>query len=237
MEESLLILLISAASIGFFHTLLGPDHYIPFILLSKSRGWTNVKTMFVTVLCGLGHVGGSIVLGLLGVFFGWSLHSIEIFESSRGNIAAWLIIIFGAIYFIWGLFKAYHNKPHTHWHKHMDGSVHKHYHVHSREHQHVHEKAKGKNITPLILFIIFVFGPCEPLIPILIFPASEGSIAGLILVITAFSLSTVLTMSGIVYLSVSGLKLIQLGKLERFSHAIAGAFIFLSGIGIQFLGL
>jgi ABC-type nickel/cobalt efflux system permease component RcnA len=237
MEESLLILLVSAASIGFFHTLLGPDHYLPFILLSRSRGWTTVKTMFVTVLCGLGHVGGSIVLGLLGVFFGWSLNNIVIFESSRGNIAAWLLIIFGGIYLVWGLFKAYHNKPHTHWHKHMDGSVHKHLHDHSGEHKHIHEYAKGKSMTPWILFIIFVFGPCEPLIPILIFPASEGSLIGLILVITAFSLSTILTMTGIVYLSVSGLKLVQLGKLERFSHAIAGAFIFLSGIGIQFLGL
>ena len=237
MEESLLILLISAASIGFFHTLLGPDHYLPFILLSKSRGWTTVKTMFVTVLCGLGHVGGSIVLGLLGIFFGWSLNNIVIFESSRGNIAAWLLIIFGGIYLVWGLFKAYQNKPHTHWHRHMDGSVHKHLHDHSGEHKHIHEYAKGKSITPWILFIIFVFGPCEPLIPILIFPASEGSLIGLILVITAFSLSTILTMTGIVYISVSGLKLVQLGKLERFSHAIAGAFIFLSGIGIQFLGL
>ena len=237
MEESLLILLISAASIGFFHTLLGPDHYLPFILLSKSRGWTTVKTMFVTVLCGLGHVGGSIVLGLLGIFFGWSLNNIEIFESSRGNVAAWLLIIFGGTYLVWGLYKAYRNKPHTHWHKHVDGSVHRHLHDHSGEHKHIHENAKGKSITPWILFIIFVFGPCEPLIPILIFPASEGSLIGLILVITAFSLSTILTMTGIVYLSVSGLKLVQLGKLERFSHAIAGAFIFLSGIGIQFLGL
>ena len=76
MEESLLLLLISAASIGFFHTLLGPDHYLPFIMLSKSRNWSAVKTIFITVLCGIGHVGGSIILGLLGVFFGWSLYSL-----------------------------------------------------------------------------------------------------------------------------------------------------------------
>jgi ABC-type nickel/cobalt efflux system permease component RcnA len=193
--------------------------------------------MFITILCGLGHVGGSIILGLLGVFFGWSLYSLELFESSRGNIAAWLLIVFGAIYLIWGLFRAYKNKPHTHLHRHMDGSVHKHVHVHSGEHKHIHESIKGKSITPWILFIIFVFGPCEPLIPILIFPASEGSLLGLILVISAFSLTTLLTMTGIVYLSVSGLRLIHLGRVERFSHAIAGAFIFLSGIGIQFLGL
>jgi len=237
MGDSLLVLLVTAASIGFFHTLLGPDHYLPFIMLSRSRSWSTMKTLFITVICGMGHVAGSIILGLLGVFFGWSLYSIKIFESSRGNIAAWLLIVFGGIYLIWGLFKAYQNKPHIHWHRHMNGSVHKHVHVHAGEHKHVHESVKGKSITPWILFIIFVFGPCEPLIPILIFPASEGSLLGLILVITAFSLSTVLTMTGIVYLSVSGLRLIHLGKLERFSHAIAGTFIFLSGIGIQFLGL
>jgi len=236
MEDSLPVLLVSAISIGFFHTLLGPDHYLPFIMLSRSRNWSSVKTIFITILCGLGHVGGSIVLGLLGVFFGWSLYSIEILENSRGDIAAWLLIVFGGIYFVWGIFRAYHNKPHTHWHRHMNGNAHKHVHVHAGEHKHVHEEVEGKSITPWILFIIFVFGPCEPLIPLLIFPAAEGSITGLVLVITAFSLATILTMTGIVYVSVSGLNLIHLGKMERFTHAIAGAFIFLSGIGIQFFG-
>ena len=76
MEGTSPILLVSAISIGFFHTLLGPDHYLPFIVLSKSRNWSSVKTVVITVLCGIGHVGGSVVLGLLGVFFGWSLYSI-----------------------------------------------------------------------------------------------------------------------------------------------------------------
>ena len=40
MEASLPVLLVSALSIGFFHTLLGPDHYLPFILLSRSRNWS-----------------------------------------------------------------------------------------------------------------------------------------------------------------------------------------------------
>jgi len=33
MSNELMILLVTAASIGFFHTLLGPDHYLPFIVI------------------------------------------------------------------------------------------------------------------------------------------------------------------------------------------------------------
>lgn len=37
MTQELGILLITAVSIGFFHTLLGPDHYVPFIAMAKAR--------------------------------------------------------------------------------------------------------------------------------------------------------------------------------------------------------
>jgi cytochrome b subunit of formate dehydrogenase len=34
-----------------------------------------------------------------------------------------------------------------------------------------------------------------------------------------------------------GLNIVRLSKLERYTHAIAGAMLLLSGIGILFLGL
>ena len=67
MTEEIKILTITAASIGFFHTLLGPDHYLPFIVMSKARKWSLFKTLWLTVLCGMGHVGSSIVIGLIGI--------------------------------------------------------------------------------------------------------------------------------------------------------------------------
>jgi hypothetical protein len=60
-------LVITAASLGFFHTLLGPDHYLPFIMMSWARGWSGLKTGLITFLCGLGHICSSVVLGLIGV--------------------------------------------------------------------------------------------------------------------------------------------------------------------------
>jgi nickel/cobalt exporter len=237
MDSSLFILMGSAASIGFFHTLLGPDHFIPFILLSRSRNWTYTRTIWITVGCGLAHVGSSVLLGLTGVFFGWSLNHISLFENSRGNIAAWLLIIFGLAYMIWGIIKARKNKAHTHWHTHLGGMVHKHEHLHSGRHAHVHESKGNESLTPWILFLIFVFGPCEPLIPVLIYPAAQGSTLNLVLVITVFSLATIGTMLGIVLFSAMGIKGIVFGKYEKYTHAIAGAFILLCGIGVQFLGL
>ncbi len=236
MDQELTILVITAASIGFFHTVFGPDHYLPFIVMSKARGWSMFKTAWLTVLCGLGHVGSSIILGLIGIAFGIGISNIEIFESFRGNIAAWLFIAFGLVYMIWGIKRAIRNKPHTHIHIHSDGNAHSHKHVHGDEHMHVHKDGKA-NLTPWILFTIFVFGPCEPLIPILMYPAAQSSIHGMVIVASVFSVATISTMLAVVLISSYGIKLIPLGKMERYSHALAGATILLSGVGIQFLGL
>ena len=81
--KELYLLYASAASLGFVHTILGPDHYLPFIMIAKARNWSVTKTAWFTVLCGLGHVGGSIVLGFVGIAFGIALHKLELFEMNR----------------------------------------------------------------------------------------------------------------------------------------------------------
>lgn len=235
MSNELLILIIAAVSIGFFHTLFGPDHYLPFIVMSRSGRWSIGKTTLVTVLCGIGHVLSSILLGILGITLGIAISRVEGVESFRGGIATWALIAFGLIYFVWGVQKAIRNKPHKHLHAHKEGDTHIHTHNHTREHIHVHEEAKS--ITPWVLFIIFIFGPCEPLIPMLMYPAAKNSLTGLILVTTIFSVITILTMVGIVLISTLGINLIPLKQLERYTHAIAGAIIFFCGISVLSFGL
>jgi len=235
MSNELLILIIAAVSIGFFHTLFGPDHYLPFIVMSRSGRWSIGKTTLVTVLCGIGHVLSSILLGILGITLGIAISKVEGVESFRGGIATWSLIAFSLIYFVWGVQNAIKNKPHKHLHAHKEGDTHIHTHSHIREHMHVHEEAKS--ITPWVLFIIFIFGPCEPLIPMLMYPAAKNSLTGLILVATIFSVITILTMVGIVLISTLGINLIPLKQLERYTHAIAGAIIFFCGISVLFFGL
>jgi ABC-type nickel/cobalt efflux system permease component RcnA len=148
-----------------------------------------------------------------------------------------MFIAFGLIYFVWGIRKAVRNKPHNHSHLHEDGSSHTHLHTHEKEHLHPHENPEKKNITPWVLFTIFVFGPCEPLIPLLMYPAAIDSLLGLVIVTAVFGLVTILTMLSIVMITSWGVSFIPFGKVERYSHAFAGAAIFLSGVAIQFLGL
>ena len=95
MSNELIILITAAASIGFFHTLLGPDHYLPFIAMSKSGEWSMRKTAWVTVLCGVGHVLSSVLLGAVGVTFGLAVSKLISFDSFRGDIAAWALLAFG----------------------------------------------------------------------------------------------------------------------------------------------
>ena len=243
MNNEIILLSISAATIGFIHTLFGPDHYLPFIVMSKARKWSLWKTSILTVICGIGHVGSSIVLGILGIAFGIGVSKLEKFEGIRGNIAAWAFIVFGFVYLVWGLWRAYKNKPHKHFHAHGD-LVHEHEHNHNtldehivEKHNHHHQTTKKANITPWILFTVFVLGPCEPLIPLFIYPAAQHNKAGVFFVSFIFSAVTIITMLAMVLIFSSGLKALPFGKLERYTHAIAGATIFLSGCGIVFLGL
>jgi len=215
MSRDLLILIATAASIGFFHTLIGPDHYLPFVVMSRSRKWSRLKTARITSLCGVGHVLSSVILGGIGIAFGVAVVKLEIVESFRGNIAAWVLIAFGLMYSVWGLRRAIKRRPHTH----------------------VHEQVGKVNVTPWVLFTIFVLGPCEPLIPILMYPAAKNSVFGVVMVAGTFGLITILTMVTVVLFASAGLQFIPMRGMERYSHALAGAAIVLSGMAIQVLGL
>jgi nickel/cobalt exporter len=236
MSSDLNILLVTAASVGFIHTVTGPDHYLPFVVISKARNWTMAKTSLITLLCGIGHVGSSIVLGGIGIALGVVLSKIEGIESFRGNLAAWAFVLFGLIYMIWGIFRALRNKPHRHIHYHTGVTTHEHEHIHEQNHDHVHKKEKIINLTPWVLILIFVLGPCEVLIPILMYPAAEHGTKGIVLVSLVFAIATIATMLIIVTLLTTGFSKIPFGKLERWTHAIAGATVLLSGIAIL-LGL
>jgi len=78
-------LLAGTSAIAITHTLLGPDHYLPFVMMAQAGKWSRTKTAWVTAICGLGHVASSLVLGVLGVLAGVAVHRVQGWEAARGD--------------------------------------------------------------------------------------------------------------------------------------------------------
>lgn len=236
MERELSLLLATAASLGLIHALAGPDHYLPFIALARANGWPLAKTVRVTLLCGLGHVLASLLVGGLGIALGWSLGGIEVLQSVRGDLAAWLLIGLGLAYTAWGIRRAARDRPHRHWHAHADGVVHAHTHTHRGEHAHPHDAEAAGRVTPWVLFVALVLGPCETLIPLLMVPAARGSWSGVALVAAAFGLATLAAMVAAVVVGSLGLARLDFRPAVRHAHALAGLTVTACGVAI-WLGL
>ncbi|MBP9212345.1 MAG: hypothetical protein KBF97_06060 [Bacteroidetes bacterium] len=212
------ILIISALSIGVLHA-MAPDHWLPFVVLGKAQQWNGWKTTRVVSLAGLGHVGSSVLITLVGLALGAALEHVNGWEELRADYASMLLIGFGAAYAVWGV---YHWKQHTH--------------EHSEHHTHVHDGNKAAVVSYWTLFALIVFGPCEPLIPLLFASVSYGwmAVASIFLV---FGVVTIAMMLLQVHLALLGLSMVRFHFLKDASHIIAGVVIVLTGIAIRVLGI
>lgn len=229
------VLLGTALSLGFIHTLLGPDHYLPFIVLSRARKWSLPKTLWITFFGGVGHIAGSVVLGTTGVALGISLSKLELIEAARGNLVAWLLIGFGFLYTIFGIVKYIRHGHHTHLpHFLIPKSIRPYHHLPTTEAEGA--KEDWTRLTPWILFLIFVFGPCEVLIPLLIYPASQHNMVGVAAVSLLFGIATISTMLCTVFIGYKGTSLAPFKKTERYMHMLAGSVILILGIGMRLWG-
>ncbi|WP_406628397.1 hypothetical protein [Ornithobacterium rhinotracheale] len=232
MNTTLLALAITSISISFVHTASGPDHYLPFIVLSKSKRWSMFKTTFIVIICGLGHVLSSVLLGLVGVFLGWQLNKISWFQDIRGNVSGWALLIFGVAYLVYAIIQVVRNKPHKHFDV-MGNDVY----VYEHNHSEIVMPQNRIKVTPLVLFAIFVMGPSEPLIPLLFYSGINRSVTEIVVLIVSFTTCTVLTMLLMVMLGRYGYTLIQSQNFEKYMNVISGAVVTLCGVGVVFFGL
>jgi nickel/cobalt exporter len=209
LSPEVMVLLASAASIAFLHTMMGPDHYLPFVSMAVARRWSWGRVLSITLICGSGHVLGSVLLGLLGIWLQAEAGDLVSIEGWRGDLAAWLLFSFGLVYLAWGIRYAGRHEVHHH----------------------------SSTRPQWIIFIVFILGPCEPLIPLLMYPAAKASIAGVLLVTGVFAVVTLMTMLVAVALSFYSIQKMHFPGMCRYEHALAGATISTCGASILFLGL
>lgn len=206
MSPSLLIW--STVTVAFVHA-LAPDHWMPFVMIGRARKWTARRLFGITLVSGIGHVGSSILLAMIGLVLGRGLEAIRMAEGRRTEIAGWLLIGFGLAYAVWGLKAA---------------------------HRHKADGLGGDSVTAWTLVAVFVLGPCEPLIP-LIFLASAQTPHGTVLVASIFSAVTIAMMLAQTFLGRTGLSLIRSHALDHYTHAIAGLVIAATGAFVMIAGI
>lgn len=233
-DTAIQTLLWAALSIGFLHTIVGVDHYLPFVAIGKARGWSLSKTLLLTFVCGLGHILSSVILGVFGILMGIALGRLTWLESIRGSFAAWLLITFGFIYALCSLFRTLQGKHHTHLPSPLE--------IPDPTHQATpasrdKEQHQANKLTRWTLFLIFVFGPCEALIPLLMVPAYSHDGWVVFYVAVLFGLATLTTMFLAVSVGYMGLKFFSFRALHHHGDTIAGLAIASSGLAIQFFGL
>jgi nickel/cobalt exporter len=207
MPADLTTLCLSAISVGAIHTLLGPDHYVPLVAMSRAGSWSRLKTLGVTATCGLGHVAGSIVVGAVGLVLGTTAMKFEAFEGWRGDAAAWLLIGIGVAYTAWAV-RCWTGKCAA------GGDP----------------LPKTVGWVPWLAFLVFVLGPCEPLIPMLMLATARAGAGSLVAVTLAFTLATVGTMVAAVAALRYGLAAWPLSVKAGVAHATAGLAILACGV-------
>ncbi len=223
----------TALVVGFCHTILGPDHYVPFAAMARAGGWSPAKTLRVTVACGLGHVAGSVALGLAGLALGVVVLRLEGLEALRGEVAGWLLVAFGLAYAAWGVVQTSRGGPHEHVHARATGTGPAAPHGRQSTPVRVADAAAASVWAPWLLFLVFVFGPCEPLIPLLIVPAARANGWAVAAVVAAFAGATVATMATAVLAVRYGVGLVERPQLRRHAHALAGVAILVCGVLVK----
>lgn len=210
------LLLGTAASLAIIHTLLGIDHSLPFVALGRARGWALRRTLLVTALCGGGHVASSVVIGAVGVGLGIATDALLWLESARGELAAALLIGFGLAYAAWAAWRSFRGRRGTSL---CGGAV------------------GADRATPWALFIVFVLGPCEPLIPLMVVPGMARDWLAVAAVVGVFGLLTVGAMLLAVAAAWRGVALVGAGSVGRHADVAAGLVVAASGAAVLFLGL
>ena len=223
MTRTAILLFLSSCSTAIIHALI-PDHWLPFVLMSRVERWSERRVAALTGLAGLLHVLVTMLAGGLTILVGSA--TVERLAARTGQslefLGGLLLVIFGLSYGFWrhrreARVHARDDRPT------VDPSGH----VHA--HGHLLERWFHGALTAGALVLVIGISPCALLVPILFAASVEGS-GALLASAVGFGLCTVGTMVGVTVFAVRGMRRIDLPFFARYGDLISGALV--SAIGL-----
>jgi nickel/cobalt exporter len=218
-------------TVAFFHAAI-PTHWLPFVLVSRARGWSRGKTLLVSTFAGLGHVALTTLLGLGIAWFGFKL------DERAGQLFPWLA---GGVLLVIGLFYFWRQ-----WsgrgvmHHHPAGGQHQESAECGHEHDHSHWEDELKDSTLVSdkagdwaaisgLFMMLTLSPCEGFLPVYLSGVQFGW-RGFFVLSAILAVGTLAGMLVFTWLTLVGLEKFQVQKFERYEAAMLGSIFTVLGI-------
>ncbi len=252
------LLLAAAAGVGIAHSIL-PDHWVPLAVISRTNRWSVARTAKVSFLASLGHVGISLVLGIVLAAAGLALRNAIVAE--EGQIVGGVLVLTGLGFLIWALLTRGHGHGHSHGHGHThyghdhehehqelgaghhhhDGAEHHHDHGHDggRDHDHGHGGAEALTAQPggrrrsWLADIAVPFGvaasPDLTILPVFLAASAVGVAAAIGTLIT-FALATVCTFVVLTVAATIGGYQVQWPWLENNGHVVSALVLLVVGV-------
>jgi len=218
-------------TVAFCHAAI-PTHWLPFVLVSRARGWGRAKTFAVTVVAGLGHVALTTLLGLGIAWFGFQL------DEKLGHLFPWIaggtLIAIGLFYF-WRQWRGggicHHALPGGHHHPSEHCG-------HETDHSHwddeLHDSAlvspkSGDWAAIGGLLVMLTLSPCEGFLPVYLSGVQFGW-RGFIVLSLILAVATLTGMILFTWLALLGLERLKIRNLEHTEAGLLGVLFSLLGV-------
>ena len=202
--------LAGALALSVIHGLM-PDHWIPLTMVSKAEKWSNRRALLATVLVGIPHTIGTILLGIMVGLVGYTLSSYEIVIS----IVAPAILVTLGLTYVFLDFKG----SHQHYQKPIKTGA-------------FSERSKFAVIVPLATALFF--SPCVYIAAYYFIAGSLGWL-GITAVSAMYLIVTISVMCLMVSLGLKGVEKIRWHFLEQHERLATGIVLIVLGILIYFV--
>jgi len=210
-----LVVVAGSAVVGVIHALL-PDHWVPFVVLSKARRWDLRRSLTAVVAGGLAHLASTAALGLLLAILG--ARAIERIGPAAELTGAGILAVFGVVLSLRGMKAA---RKGGHRHEELPSDL---------------APAGGGPRDHILTGAVFGLRPCAEAIPIF-FAATAYGLTSSLLAIGVWVAATLGTMIAVVLVSLLGLRSLRVDAFERYGELTAGAVVLLMGLGAALLSL
>ena len=187
-------ILVGSLVLSVLHALI-PSHWLPFVTIGKTEGWSEGRTLTVTGLAGLAHTVSTTLLGLLVGGAGYAL-SENYHELAERVIPAVLLVL------AWWFLIQHLRHSHTH----VDAG-----------------KMQGKSFTALLLSLCLgmFLSPCMEINAYFLSAGALG-VAALATVALIYNVVTLAGMLGMVWLGSRGLRRLNAHWFEHNENLITG---------------